>query len=318
MKNGLAEVAQSYLDLISRGEIGVWIAPWDLTRSRTPITSIGGYSYRGNFANSYLGMKTLLDYENCQIWGNFHQMKRNGIYPKKGSGVDIPRPIFKSVVNEEGQKESRLVGFSTSTVFNLLPCVRGKEGSPGYDPEGGRKLWKEKFSPQVEKKEEIGEVLFRFETFFREVGTKFQGGGDSCCYIPSKDIVNMPFPAFFNPGEGTSAMEEYYRALAHECSHVAQHKADLRENGQKNNLSYACNEVSAEVSALLVAYSLGLKVDMNNTVHYSTGYAKNFSADPTKLPRAIDNGVKCAIFILEKMGLKVPELVTKKEQEEED
>ena len=95
------------------------------------------------------------------------------------------------------------------------------------------------------------------ERFCANLAIEVRHGGNRACYVPSKDLVQMPpFAAFRNAGG-------YYVVLLHEQGHAsgARHRLDRDLSGRFGSAAYAMEEVVVELASAMVCAELGLSAE---------------------------------------------------------
>lgn len=138
------------------------------------------------------------------------------------------------------------------------------------------------------KKPEIREIQFQdhelneyVESFLNElikqkrVPKIYTDQADRCFYRPGQDAIHMVnFKQFHQ-------IEEYYSTLLHEITHSTGNPARLGR-GQLNkarSLSYANEELVAEMGAMILCTELGLRYNRQNAISYLKGWLQNAKGD---------------------------------------
>ena len=306
-RNGFSIVAEQYMKLIQENDGSGWFKPWDMLKGLNPIRSVKGYNYKGSFARAYLNYLAHLKYGGCTIYGNYKQLSEIPVYPVKGSGIDIPKPLFcKDHVDKNGDfVKGKIIGWGIAKVFNLAGCTFDD------NPNAGKEIWERKIAKELanSKAVEIGDISERFHAILEANGIGFSQGGNKAYHSPGNKLIVMPFASTFVGTNCTTPTDEYYGAFAHELAHAVQQILGQEE-------SYSVNEVCAECCSMLVCQSLKIGIDLENKVRYSANWANDFMKDTDTLIRGINNGVECAKYILTGMGFDLTELVTEEQEEE--
>lgn len=205
-----------------------WVKPWDAA-SGAPQNPVTKTRYKGiNFL--YLSM---LGQGRSNYWVTYNQAASAGAQVRKGSkGEHIVyyKPlIIKDKVTDEERKIPMLKSY---VVFNA-------DDVDGLEIE--RPIYNE------------FERIARCDDFIKKTQATIKHGGDSACYIPSLDIINMPQAETFK----TNA--DYYATTFHELAHWTGHdkRLDRFKHGFTEELSnyreqYAFEELIAELSAAML------------------------------------------------------------------
>lgn len=223
------------------------------------------------------------------FWCGAAEVKKHGIFPKKGSkSVRILRPqVNKKEEEIEGQlKEKVWTSFKVVPVFNVI------------DLQG------DKLSELIEKaKADFGlnvstitdDVrLHEAEAILDQWNVDIVHGGSRACYIPSIDQINLPYFKSFK------SVEAYYATRAHECIHSTGHYDRLKRNlsGQFGSQSYAIEELVAELGAVLLCNKLKISSDFSNHAAYLSHWIEILNEDPKVLFKSLSAARKAVDLIL--------------------
>jgi antirestriction protein ArdC len=121
--------------------------------------------------------------------------------------------------------------------------------------------------------------------------------GSQPCYIPSKDIVQIPKITSFD------SSEEYYSVLFHELAHSTGHESRLNrtEVTQAINFGsvpYSKEELTAEFAASFLCHAGQIANDLKQTAAYITSWKKYIVDNPKELVYAAGRAQKAADYIL--------------------
>ncbi|WP_440998315.1 ArdC family protein [Cysteiniphilum litorale] len=91
-------------------------------------------------------------------------------------------------------------------------------------------------------------------------------------YMPSLDIIKMPSSKYFN------SEENYKAVLLHELAHSTMHKKRLNRSVDLScKLSYAKEELVAELSSAMLSAHFGIKTDLQNHASYIDSWLTNLT-----------------------------------------
>lgn len=95
------------------------------------------------------------------------------------------------------------------------------------------------------------EVLSHAEDFVDRTGAVIRHGGDSACYRPTADIIEMPAREVFTGTATSQVTESYYGVLFHELTHWSGHpsRLDRQLASRFGDAAYAMEELVAELGA---------------------------------------------------------------------
>lgn len=250
-------------------ELEQGIVPWDKAYSdpSLPYNTLTDKTYQGfnaftlmfasltHGSNRYLGLK--------QAQGIGGSLK-DGEYKK---GVPIYCPIIKKFKNEKtGEETSKVVNFCFNTVYSINQFT-------GLDESKLTNRSSKRNNPPIEAIEE----------FIRIREPKIVTG--PCpCYIPSKDIINMPERDMYN------SAGFYYSTLLHEIGHWTGAKDRMNRVGivefdRFGSEKYGLEELIAEMFSFFARHKLGIEEvpespERKNRLAYIKGWIDKLKAEP--------------------------------------
>lgn len=134
----------------------------------------------------------------------------------------------------------------------------------------------------------------RLATAFARVPATVHVGGARACYNPATDAIHMPPRAAF------SSTSQYYATLAHECAHWTGHTTRLQRqlSGPGNLVSYAAEELVAELCSAFLGAELGLPVDhLECHASYIDHWLKLLDREPNTLVTAAGKAQAAADYL---------------------
>ena len=277
-------------DLIEALENGV--SPW-----RKEWTVKGGFrnvltqnEYKGSNP-ALLCMYSAIRGWHLPLFIGAGQAKSMGCLPKKGSkSARIMQPLQRSYELKEKDKNGETqygiyMSYKCVPVFNVAD-IRG------LDQDSEKKL-QELIDKAVltsqpreldQKLKDAHDRLFQWE---KQVNTV--KGGDRAYYRESSDEIVVPKRYNFKNDES------YISTYAHECIHSTKHKKRL----DRNNLSYAAEELVAELGAYLVCNRLHISnLDVQNHAAYLEAWCPMLKSDPKILFKSLANASKAADMVI--------------------
>ena len=241
-KEQKSDLADWFVDLITKQK-----APW--SKKHRPNPNERYIPINAISKNEYKGMNVWLLWgkSSSNIWATFLGWKKLGYQITKGSkGSRVhffePKKNLKIVdgvvqTDKNGDDEYYMSFlFKTHTVFSAEQ-VKAKDGSPYPIPKNDTSHLDSSIKP-IEK----------CKKFFDNLNAKLIYDGGRCFYRPSTDEIGMPHIEQFE------SAEEYHSTLFHECGHWTSAKHRLN----RNKLSYAEEELVAEINSFLVCVFLGI------------------------------------------------------------
>ncbi len=279
------EVTDRILELLDWG-----VAPW-----RQPIKRRGnsdGMPKSLSTGKPYRGINTFLlamtawakNYESS-YWATFNQEKQQGAKVCKGekSTLVVFWKQYTKQDRETGEEQSIPV-LQHYSVFNALQC----EGLA---------------APDFIEEEEPAEPFVPIDEAERLVvgyprPPEIEPGGNSACYYPSLDKVQI------GPPERFERRESYYATLFHELAHSTGHQSRLAR-GLGENVSpfgspdYSKEELVAEMGSAFLCAAAGISPPtIEQSAAYIDGWRKKLSGDKKLVVQAAGQGQRAADHIL--------------------
>lgn len=282
-----------------------WERNWEL--EETPRNATTGAKYRG--CNSlWLGYLAQEKGYGDPRWCTFLQAKERGWRIKKGErGTQIEYFTYydkerkKNITSREaeelrkeldGEEYAKRVNTYTknSTVFNGEQI----EGIPAL----------EKMSIRFQ----AGRLMERRDILLKNMGLKFEEGGDRAYYSPGMDNIRMPRAEQFRDAYG------YMATFLHEAAHATGHPSRLRRDlsSPKGTPGYAREELRAEIASAFTAQEIGLPAaaeeKMRNHKAYIQSWIQLLEKDPEELFAAVREAQGISDYLIEKGELRSLEL----------
>ena len=288
MKNSKAkrDIYQEITDRIIEGlEKGSapWLKPWKNSNTGADVSM----PHNAATGRAYSGINVMILWAEGDIYGSngwltYKQAKDIGGQVRKGEKGTLvtffkPYKIAenKGQTNEKDKTIPLIKGF---TVFNVEQC----------DFPEGTKLHQNKDIPAFEQTAimEICEV----------VKAEVVLGGNRACYIPSRDLVQMPHLDQF---EDQTAFDA---TLAHELTHWTSNKkrCDRKLGIRFGDDAYAMEELIAEIGSAFLCAQMGIQNNFLRHESYIANWLEVLKAD------------KKAIFSASSMARQSNEWLTKK------
>ena len=232
-------ITQKIVDELKEGSVP-WIKPWN-------CNSLVGLPRNYVSGRPYSGINVLLTWLSALEHGftDTRWLTANQIIELGGSfkGQSATRILFaKSYARKPGTDEEET--FFVHKAYNVFNAeqVSGVALEPEEPP------------PPFEARLEY------VETFIAAQDVPITHGGDRAFYMPSKDVIHLPFPGSF------TEPQDYYAVALHELAHATGHPSRLdRPKGAKGSKEYAAEELVAELTAAFVCAELGIPAALHHT-----------------------------------------------------
>ncbi len=276
-------IQQRVLAALERGQPLPWDRPWERALE-LPYNGATAQAYRG--ANVLALM--LAGYADPR-WLGFQQASSLNAQVRKGeqgtlilmpvaiaAGYDEQgRPIPKARGGVWGTEPARIeqrIGYKVRTVFNA-------EQIDGLPPLARK--------PVALDRDE------RVEALLAGLGVPILHGGPDAFYAPAAHTIHLPARAAFKNTEG------YYATALHEAAHATGHPTLLGRDlsGRFGSLTYAEEELRAEMASYIACAILGVAHNLEQHVHYTASWARQFPQEPGRIAAAAMEAVKIAEFL---------------------
>ncbi|MGE0282755.1 MAG: ArdC family protein [Rhizobiaceae bacterium] len=229
---------------------GEFQLPWIRNKGgsmKRPVNIASAKPYNGvNIVSLWVAAQAC-DYPSY-LWGTYRQWQERGCQVRRGEKSSLvvfyKKLEFEQTDEQTGEAETaeRLMA-RASFVFNAAQV-------------DGFKLDSEQALPDAP----IFDPIERAEAFAKATGARIQEGGDKACYIPSADMIRIPERRRFTGTSTTTPAEGFYSTLCHELVHWSgvKHRLDRDLTGRFGSVSYAMEELVAELGAAFLCGDLGI------------------------------------------------------------
>ncbi|QEH81600.1 DUF1738 domain-containing protein [Sphingomonas sp. C8-2] len=270
-----------------------WVQPWDdaACGPSLPRNALTGRPYSG--INVLLLWSAVMARGwPSQSWLTFRQARAAGgnvIAGEKGVTIVyadrfIPEAEQARAANEGA--EPRAIPFlKRFTVFNVAQC-EGLRGGLASDP-----------APLP-----ADAVMPMAETLIVASGVPVRIGGDTACYVPALDHVEMPpQAAFFEP-------LDYYRTCFHELTHATGHASRVGRDLSSafGSAGYAREELVAEIGSAFLCAALRLVPSVRHA-DYLAHWLEVLRKDSRAIFRAASAASRAADWLLARLPATEPD-----------
>lgn len=273
------DIQQEITDrIVAQLEAGTppWLKPWKDGRSANTMLP-----YNAAAKTSYHGVNILTLWAESDArgyssngWMTFNQAKEKGGSVRKGEhGAPVVYWNFREYENDEGDKK-KIPFVKYSTVFNL-------EQLDGIE------------APDITNDRDVSDSIEHAYKFVKNTGADIRHGGNSACFIPSRDLIQMPNFEQFRDAEN------YYATLLHELTHWTHGTGRIdRDFGRKRwgDAGYAMEELVAEMGAAFLCAELGITAELQHA-SYIASWIKVLKEDKRAIFTAASHASKAAEFL---------------------
>jgi antirestriction protein ArdC len=221
---------------------GNFVMPWHRigpARGR-PTNASTGNRYRGVNVLALWAEATVAGYDSGH-WATYRQWQELGTNVRKGEhGTMI---LFYREIGPGEQGDQSDDGEDRGRRF----VARASHQVDGWEAGG---------SPTASPVNQISRV----EQFVHVTDADIRHGGQSACYRPKGDYIELPRPERFVGSPTSSPTEAYYATLLHELTHWtgASHRLARTFGDQFGDDAYAQEELVAELGAAFLCADLGI------------------------------------------------------------
>ena len=295
LQRGDEDLTQHLINLLQQN-INPWHRDWTTFFGKGPHRNIdSGHEYSGSNP-AILELWTALRCYSHPLWIGAGQGKKHNWMPRKGSkGCAIMLPVQityrkrdqdgKELKDNDGNSIMGSFGtFKYSKIFNV-------QDIHGVTEEAEAKL-QEKIRQECESFTPL-EPTARLERAERVLGAwsvPTTWSGNKAFYSPSEDRITMPGQDQFLTSEGM------YSTWAHEQLHSTGHKSRLNRElgGGFDSVTYAREELVAELGAFLVCNRLQISSDVLNHAAYLKHWIEVLKESPDALRKCLSDASKAA------------------------
>lgn len=261
-----------------------WQKPWQMGEAQFPVNGTKDYRYKGINAISLMQKQIEKGYTRND-WYTFEQAKSLGASIKKGEKsskvefwklneqVDIKDEEGNPKLDENGRPIKEWVKLSNARVFYSLVFNADQLVNP---PQRDIKA----INPELIEQE--NRVLI--DTLAANMGVTFtHSPQDKAYYSPSQDVIRMPLPEQF------ISQGHYLATSLHELGHATGHttRLDRDMSGDFGSVSYAKEELRAEIASWMMAMETGLPHDPSNHAAYTQSWLQVLKNEPNAIFEAI-------------------------------
>jgi antirestriction protein ArdC len=259
-----------------------WRRPWDKTAcagKTAPINAATGHRYRG--INLFvLGMSPLAFASDDPRWCSYRQAAARGWQVRKGekaTPVYFYKPIEIEDKTSDGGRETRRIPIlRTFSVFHASQI----DGIPELAPAVATKA--------------VAERIEDVEIIVQTSGVPVRIGGDRAFYSPTFDFIQLPPDEAFHSPELRAAT--LFHELGHATGHVSRLNRDL--SGRFGSMSYAKEELRAELASYAIGSMIGLPCDVPNHASYLQSWIEVLKQDRREIFHAAAEAQRIADYIL--------------------
>jgi len=247
------------------GGVAPWRKPW---ACRGPKNGVSGKAYRGMNA-LLLGMTPYKD----SRWFTYKQLTELGgsVRGQKSTLITFWKFLDSKKESEDEDGSIRQHAFLKYFLVWNAEQIEGLSLPAEATPTAS----------EIAAPEEIQMLV---DAYLMGGGPTLHHGGNRATYAPMLDRINLPKPEQF---ESAAA---YASTLLHEVGHSTGHSSRLGRFGSVNCVhsgnAYGVEELTAEFFAAMVAASVGLDLDLEQSASYLDHWAKAIKADKTMIVKA--------------------------------
>ena len=272
-------IVNELIQALESGNTKLWRKEWTVKGGFRNVLS--GHQYKGSNP-ALLCLQSSIRNWHLPLFIGAGQAKSINCLPKKGLREYETKELD---VNGEAKK-AQYMSYKCVPVFNVAD-VRG------LDDQASKKLEQLIDNAVLTAKpreldvrvKEAHDRLFQWE---KQINSLVKGG-DRAYYRESSDDIVIPKRYNFKNDES------YLATFAHEAVHSTKHKTRL----SRNNLSYAQEELVAELGAYLICNRLQISnLDTMNHAAYLEAWCPMLKSDPKILFKSLANASKAADMVI--------------------
>ncbi len=282
-------IVNELIQALESGNTKLWRREWTVKGGFRNVLS--GHTYKGSNP-ALLCLQSSIRNWHLPLFIGAGQAKSINCLPKRGSrSARILQPLQRSFElkekDENGESQyGSYMAYKCVPVFNVAD-IRGLNDEASLKLE---KLIDDAVLTAKPRKldvrvKEAHDRLFQWE---KQINTLVKGG-DRAYYRESSDEIVIPKRYNFKNDES------YLATFAHEAVHSTKHKTRLN----RKDLTYAQEELVAELSAYLICNRLQISnLDTMNHAAYLQAWCPMLKSDPKILFKSLANASKAADMVI--------------------
>ncbi len=282
-------IVNELIQALESGNTKLWRKEWTVKGGFRNVLS--GHTYKGSNP-ALLCLQSSIRNWHLPLFIGAGQAKSINCLPKRGSrSARILQPLQRSFElkekDENGESQyGSYMAYKCVPVFNVAD-IRGLNDEASLKLE---KLIDDAVLTAKPRKldvrvKEAHDRLFQWE---KQINTLVKGG-DRAYYRESSDEIVIPKRYNFKNDES------YLATFAHEAVHSTKHKTRLN----RKDLTYAQEELVAELSAYLICNRLQISnLDTMNHAAYLQAWCPMLKSDPKILFKSLANASKAADMVI--------------------
>jgi len=267
--------------IIAKLEDGVlpWRRPWDprkCSAGASPMNPFTGRPYRGVNALALALAMSPRAFGGDPRWMSYRQAAARGWQVRKGEKGAIVFFYKKLEIRSDDEDRRTIPLLRAYVVFHASQL----DGIP------------ELGEPEAPKP--VAERIADADLIVKASGVRVEIGGERAYYAPSTDHVQIP------PDEAFHSPEQRAATLFHELSHASGHVSRLNRvlSGRFGSVSYAKEELRADLASFFVGNTLALPCDVPNHASYIASWVDVLKNDKREIFRAAADANRIAEWIL--------------------
>ena len=284
LSNSAQAIVDSVMEAIRNGTAS-WMKSWKATKTVAHCNYCTSHEYSGVNAIMTNLVASAKGYQDRR-WLTFKQAKEQGLSVRKGEkGTPILFFSFveKEVTKEDGSKEiDRFPAHKVYYLFNVEQVdgtVKPDNRLDGYQSD-------EDLAIPAWKQAEVAEQVLSSSQ--AKIIHKNQ---DKAFYSPTTDSIYLPLKGQFASASG------YYNTALHELAHWTGHESRLNRF-KSGTEEYAKEELRAEIASWMLAESLGVDFEPQNSQAYVASWLKVLEDTPRELFKAASDAEKIKAYLI--------------------
>lgn len=278
LRDHYQEVTDRVIAALEKGR-KPWENPWDkeLAAMTAPFNAVTGKRYRG-INTVVMSLDERVWSTGDPRWCSYRQAAEKGWQVRKGQKATTV--FFYRKVTKKGESEND--EDSTFFVLKSYPVFHASQidGISAYEPPSVADApWRTPDSALL---------------ILENSGAEIRTGGDRAYYSLTHDHIQMPHLSTFRSPEAWAA------TVLHELGHWTGHQSRLDRNlaGKGDRISYAREELRAELASVFICSELGIPSHLENHASYLGSWLQALQGDKKEIFRASADAQRIADYCL--------------------
>lgn len=290
----IKEIADEVIEQIKNSN-AIWQKPWQGTEHLLPVNHQGNPYHGVNVLK--LLMKAQKQGYDDNRWYTYNNAKEQGGQVRRGEkGTTIKFYVTTERQDKKDDKGNLLLDANGKPIKEEVKLDRPRVVTYNlFNAQQIDGLPPKEIPPKLEAWERHAKAEAIINGIQKQGLTIVHQASDRAYYSPSDDRIVMPERGQFETAD------LYYATLLHEIGHATGHQSRLHRDlsGGFGSISYAKEELRAEISSMIIGQQLQIGHDPSRHHAYLQSWVKVLENDPKEIFRAVKDADKISNYLMD-------------------